>query len=118
MLTMGRSRTTAVVVVALAPLAWAVHLGLSYWFVPVTCSWSTVAPMHLTTMGAVVVSLSVAVAGWRSQHGSTRGDYISGRELAATPDPALARLAIMLGLYFALVILLTGLVPVVVSPCA
>lgn len=117
MLAMDRSRTVGVLVVATAPLAWAIHLGLSYWFVPVTCSWSTALPMHLTTAAAVAVSLSVAALGRRAQHASRPADYLTGRELAATPEPALARLAIMFGLYFALVIVITGLVPVVVSPC-
>ena len=94
-------RVVPVLLVALAPTAWAVHLGLSYWFVPVSCEWGTVAPMHLTTAAAVVVTVSIATYSHRS-----RGTSM------------LSRLAWLLGIYFAGVIVMTGLVALIVDPCA
>lgn len=90
-----------VLLVALAPAAWAAHLAFSYWFVPVSCEWGTVAPMHLTTAAAVVVPVAIATSTHRSRSSSL-----------------LARLAWLLGIYFAGVIVITGLVALIVDPCA
>jgi hypothetical protein len=117
-----RPRVIPVLVVGLAPLAWAVHLSLTYWFVPVTCGWGTVAPMHVITVAAVAVSLFVAYYGWRGRRLEGAGELAEvswAADLGAGRVPvALARLAHLLGMYFAFVIVMTGLVAVIVDPCA
>jgi hypothetical protein len=90
-----------VLMVAVAPTAWAMHLALSYWFVPVSCERGTVAPMHLTTAVAVACAVAAAIYGHRAPRSSTLG-----------------RLTLTLGVYFAGVIVMTGLVAVIVDPCA
>ena len=90
-----------VLMVAVPPTAWAMHLLLSYWFVPVSCERGTVAPMHLTTVVAVACAAAAAVYGHRAPSSST-----------------LSRLTLVLGIYFAGVIVMTGLVALLVDPCA
>jgi hypothetical protein len=64
-----------------APIAWALHLTLSYGLVYPAEPWQTKAPFHLTSLLAVVLALfSVVVGAW----GLRRA------RLAAASDPTLS----------------------------
>lgn len=119
----SRRRTVAVLVVAAAPLVWALHLGVSYWLVPVACEAGTNLPIHLATGVGLLASLAIVVYGHRMGPGRQRRADTAvavasvGDELEHASAAALAPLATILGAYFGLVIAVTGLVAVILGPC-
>jgi hypothetical protein len=119
-----RRQVLVVGLAALGPTTWAAHLLLSYWFVPVSCEAGTTAPMHAVTVAAVtVIVVTLLVAAGAIRNGGVipvrdlvMASSLDGDEQAARR--ALPRLAVLLAVYFALVVVVTGLVAVVVDPCA
>lgn len=122
---MGRtdtSRTSAVLLVAAAPAVWALHLGVSYWLVPVACEAGTASPIHVTTGIALAATAAIILLGARTAR-TTRptGGMLVGTaetELEHRTTAGLGRLAAVMGVYFALVIAMTGVVAVVMRPCS
>ena len=117
-----RNAKLLVLLVALAPAVWGAHLLISYALVPPACDLGTTVPFHLTTAVMVAAAIGVGAVGWfkSKQHDQARiGDLVAETDLErGQVRPALLRLALMLGLYFAFVIVMTGLVAVIVDPCA
>ena len=93
---------------ALVPTVWAGHLLVSYALVPPSCDAGTVAPLHLTTIVAILIG---AAATWWAAR--------TWRRLAPTgaPTAVLALVAAALGVYFTVVIAMVGLTPLFQSPC-
>ncbi|MGY6501445.1 MAG: hypothetical protein ACXIVQ_11215 [Acidimicrobiales bacterium] len=112
-------RTAAVLLVAAPPTVWALHLGLAYWLVPVSCRAGTTLPIHLATGVALLALAAVVVAGRRvGRAGSVHLLAMDGVELEHRTPSGLARLAVLLAYYFAVVVVATGLVAVFQRPCA
>lgn len=90
-----------------APMAWAVHLGLSYLIVPESCRWGTAVGLHTVTLVTLVVAVAATVSARRIR--------------AAASDDDVARLVgtagLIVGTVFMVAILAGGLLPFLVDPC-
>jgi hypothetical protein len=115
-----RRRSTALLVVAVAPLVWMLHLTLSYWLVPAACDAGSNAAINVVTALGLAATSAVAWFGWRSdpERRRRRGSVLTDTELDHRTAAGIARLAFVLGAYFTLVVAVTGLVPIVLRPCA
>ena len=112
-------RTAAVLLVAAPPTVWALHLGVAYWLVPVSCRVGTTLPIHLATAAALLALAAVVGVGRRvGRSGSAYLLAMEGVELEHRTPAGLARFAILLAYYFAVVVVATGLVAVFQRPCA
>lgn len=118
-------RRLAVLIVAAPPFIWFLHLAASYWLVPVACDAGTNLPIHAATLVALLASGAVVGFGLRtgraeasrSSEGLLDPEVTTLTELDHRSDQALGRAAVAMGAYFALIILVTGLVAVLLTPC-
>ena len=121
----SRRHRLAVLVVAAPAFIWFLHLAASYWLVPVACDAGTNLPIHAATLVALAASAGVVAFGLRSGRSgrpSPSGDlWDSGltaqTEIDQRNPEALGRAAVAMGAYFALVIVVTGLVAALLTPC-
>lgn len=98
------------------PVAWSAHLLASYPLVSVACRLGSAAPLHLITGATAAIAAAAAVTGavaYRRlrEHGNGR----LGDAFARARFMALA--GIMAGAFFAFVILVEGLPPLLHDPC-
>ena len=121
----SRRRRLAVLVVASPPFIWFVHLSASYWLVPVACDAGTNLPLHAATLVALLAAAAVVGFGLRTGRSDRRvstgppvgSEVTTLTELDHRSAQALGRAAVAMGAYFALIIVVTGLVAVLLTPC-
>lgn len=118
-------RRLAVLVVAAPPFIWFLHLAASYWLVPVACEAGTNLPIHAATVVALAASGAVVGFGLRTgraepptaSDGLLDPEVTTLTELDLSDHRSLGRAAVAMGAYFALVIVVTGLVAALLTPC-
>lgn len=98
------------------PLAWYLHLNISYALVRLICQTGDTMLLHLTTFATFLVALAallMAVRSWRRLQGpeSTRGAGTAGR------SRFLALGGIALSGFFALILLVAWIPDFVIDPC-
>lgn len=108
--------------VALAPAAWFTHLAVNYALVPWSCRAGTDLPLHVVTVLALVgLATSGGLAARRSRDGASVGVWLRvlmSSDAQAPGRPSLPLVALVFAAYFALVVAMAGLVPIVVDRCA
>jgi hypothetical protein len=120
-------RTAWVVAAGAAPIVWFTQLVVTYALVPWSCRTGSAVPLlgvAALAAGGVVVSAAAARREARSAGIRRVGPAMLGQRPGRTPGadrpgsagPALA--AVALAVYSLYVVLLTGIVPLVVDPCA
>lgn len=120
-----RRRRLAVLVVAAPPFIWFLHLAASYWLVPVACDAGTNLPLHAATVLALLASAAVVAFGVRVGRTASppEGGLSGSTEVTALTEldhrsaESLGRAAVAMGAYFALIIVVTGLVAALLVPC-
>jgi hypothetical protein len=105
------------VAVLLGPIAWTVHLLVAYFLVPTTCDASLPWLLHLTTIVTAVASLAAVPLAWREM-GRSAESRNSGNQGSMQARRFLGISGMALGLLFAAVVVLEGIPPVLLSPCA
>lgn len=85
-----------------APVAWLVHLGLSYLLVPHACAAGSAAMLHVVTVVTVVAGAGALATAWRRR---------------GAGDAFLGLVGVAISLLFVAVTLLEGIQPVLVDPC-
>lgn len=119
------SRPSFVVVLALiafAPAAWFTHLAITYAIVPWSCRIGTDLPLHVVTVLAVIGLIgsgTIAVRRGSDDVGfRDRIRLLMSESSHLPPDrDSLPLVALAFAAYFALVVVMTGLVPIVVDRC-
>ena len=99
------------------PLAWSVHLLLSYALVALACTTVNVWMLHAVTVGTLAPTLLAGLVAYRAwkRHRADAGRAVRGP--ASGWQRFMALSGLLLSGLFGLAILLEGLPVVVLSPC-
>ena len=97
-----------------SPLAWGIHLGLSYWLVPRACAFGEVW-LHLAT---VVSLLLGGVAVWAAQRTWSSGRGAHAGEATGACNRFLGATGMIIAILFIGAILMQGLQPLLLDACA
>lgn len=87
------------------PVAWLVHLSLSYYLVPRACAAGTSLGLHLVTLASAAVAVAAVVASRRVR----AGDDPRGRFLGT--------LGVLVGVLFLAAVLVEGLPVALIDAC-
>jgi hypothetical protein len=91
-----------------APLAWALHLVVSYPVVPLACATGSAVILHAITIITALVAACAGVIAWQDFRSiDVRGDRAPGDAIQVNRK-FLAGLGVSLSLFFLLVILVEG----------
>jgi hypothetical protein len=111
---------------AAAAGVWFAHLAGSYALVPWACRLESVLPLVLVTIvgaGAAIGCIVIAARAqpdrsWRRLARSALGFDGGGSEPGDAPARSISVSGLALSLYFTLVVLLMGLIPLIIRPCS
>jgi hypothetical protein len=90
------------------PIAWSAHLLLIYALIPVACALGSAAPIHLTTLVTALLTVGGGVLAARSWWRA--GDDRTARFMGLG--------GMLLGGLFLFAILMEGMPPLILGPCA
>jgi len=108
--------------VGTGPIAWTLHLVISYVLVPFSCDVQTNLPLNLTTVLTSVPTLAAAVVSFRLWRRSGVGmESEAGSEtgvgVVQLRRGFLALVGLLLSVMFLILIIAEGLGPIFLSPC-
>jgi hypothetical protein len=121
---MHRRAVFVVAVAALPPLAWMLHLAITYAIVPESCAAGTTFWLNSATAVGVALIVAAGVAATLAHWNGRLYDLVGlvrSRDLAASrpaAERAIPTLAALFVPYFLLLVIMAGLVFLVVDPCA
>lgn len=95
------------------PIWWAMHLAAMYWWVPRACNYGHHWPFHLVTVVLFAACIRAAFFGRQLVREGRVGDSV-----AAPRDVVLGWLGILLGLFFAAVVIAEAIPVLLIDPCA
>jgi hypothetical protein len=99
------------------PLAWALHLLISYGPVEIACSATVPLFLHGVTLTTALVALGAALLGWRTWSRARRTVPPADDGDALRRTRFVAACGTILGGFFVLVIVLEGIPVLLVDPC-
>lgn len=104
------------------PIAWTLHLVISYVLVPFSCSVQSNLPLHLTTLVMALPTAAAAVVSfvlWRQSGVGMEADTgdETGEGVVRLRSGFSALVGLLLSLMFLLLIIAEGLGPFFLSPC-
>jgi hypothetical protein len=97
------------------PLAWALGLNLEYSLVLLACARGTMLPLHLVSIGTLLLAGAGGAVGWREWQRAGAGRPEGGGTLDRSRF--MAALGILSGAYFALVIVAQWIANLFLNPC-
>jgi hypothetical protein len=98
------------------PLAWALGLNAEYSLVLLACARGAMLPIHLVSLGTLLLAASGGVVGWREwRRAGAREPGEGGGTLERSRF--LAALGILSGAYFALTIMAQWIANLFLNPC-
>jgi hypothetical protein len=99
------------------PLAWTLHLLVSYPLVPVACAADQPWLLHAVTIATELITIAAAYVGYRGWQESRSDPDTGVRGRASGYRHFLSLSGLLMSLLFILVILFEGLPAVLLSPC-
>jgi hypothetical protein len=115
--TQPRSILVQIAALLLAPLAWAVHMAVSYALVPMVCQRGAGAlALHLTSAIGLAIALLGLLLAWRTWRAAGRGWRATGHE-AIDRARFLSVTGLLLGGYVTVILLLQAALSFGLDPC-
>lgn len=99
------------------PAAWTAHLLVSYGFVYVACGTGWIFLLYLTTLVAATMALGAGVVAWRIWRPSHHGEQAL-RLRSVARQGFMGFLGLLMSILFFVIILVEGVPPLVLGPCA